>query len=276
MDELGLTVEQIIEWFPHEQDQPYVFVRMTEEHTRALADALGVPVRRCYITDELLEERASGQSVPKSEIVAAVLPDAGSTMSGDFGEILGFLYQVAKAHPRVAIGPKKWRLKQDRTKPAPHSDVIHFVLPSWPTPSTQDILLCAEVKAKSTDSTFAPIKSAIEGSKKDRTGRLAKTLVWLKERALIEDIGAVSVRHIERFINAIDHPPHTKQFRAIAIVCSGLVAGELGDAPTQTPSDFSVVVIAVPELYKTYTDVFEAVCRSVSTPPTQANEEHQG
>jgi hypothetical protein len=47
-----------------------------------------VAVRRCYITDGFLDERVKATGRTKAEIVAAVLPDAGSTMSGDFGEIL--------------------------------------------------------------------------------------------------------------------------------------------------------------------------------------------
>lgn len=114
-------------------------------------------------------------------------------MSGDFGEILVYLYQAAKEHPVEAIGPKKWRLKQDRTKPSPHSDVVHYVLPSWPTPSAQDVILCAEVKTKATAGKTAPIKEAIEGCENDRTGRLARTLVWLRERALTEDLGDIEL-----------------------------------------------------------------------------------
>ena len=80
-------------------------------------------------------------------------------MAGDFGEILVMLYHAALEQPTEILGPKKWRLKQDRTKPAPYSDVVHFVVPSWPQSSDQDRILCSEVKTKSTagNSVLAPV-----------------------------------------------------------------------------------------------------------------------
>lgn len=267
MNELGLEIQEVLAWFPHVQDAPYVLVRVSDTHAQDWATKLGVPVRRCYISDSLLEERSKRLNVSKAEIVDARLPDPGSTMSGDFGEILVYLYQAAREHPATTAGPKKWRLKQDRTKPAPLSDVLHFVLPSWPAPSANDVLLCAEVKAKATNADSSPIKSAIEDSAKDRTSRLARTLLWFRERALTEDLGDIQLAHLDRFINATAYPPAMKRFRAVAVVCSSLVDGELGDAPTQVPTDYSVVVLSVPELKKTYTAVFDAVRQSTSLPP---------
>lgn len=263
MRELGLEIATVLTWFPHEQETPFVLVRVDQRVAQTWVNILKIAVRRCYITDSLLESRASALSTSGAEIVAARLPDPGSTMSGDFGEILVYLYQAARVHPDVAIGPKKWRLKQDRTKPAPHSDVIHFVLPSWPSPSVQDVLLCSEVKTKATNGASTPIKSAIEDSTKDRTSRLARTLVWLKERALTEDLGDVTVAHLDRFINATDHPPATKRYYAVAVICSSLVDGELSSAPTDPPTGCSVVVMSVPQLQQTYTAVFEAARQAI-------------
>jgi hypothetical protein len=201
--------------------------------------------------------------VTKSDILAAVLPDAGSTMAGDFGEILVFFYQCAKVLPHVAIGPKKWRLKQDRTKPAPYSDVIHFVVPRWPTPTDEDMILCSEVKTKATAGTSNPITSAIADSEKDRISRLAKTLVWLKERALLADLGNVKIEHLDRFINATDYPAAKKVFRAVAVICASLVEAELINVPPTSSSDYTMVIISVPRLKETYTAVFDAVRASV-------------
>jgi len=266
-DDLGFDIGRALQWFPHTQDEPYVFVQVREDHVQTWVNELQILLRRCYITDAFVEERAAKLGVSKAEILAAKLPDPGSTMSGDFGEILVYLYQAAKEHPQVAVGPKKWRLKQDRTKPAPHSDVVQFILPCWPTPSPLDVLLCSEVKTKSTASTFAPIKVAIEGSTKDRTSRLARTLVWLRERALIEDVGGVSIAQLERFINTTDHPAATKRFRAVAVICSSLLAAELSDAPTQVPASYEVVVISVPQLYRAYNAIFDAARQSMMPSP---------
>lgn len=255
--ELGLDLGEVASWFPHEQEAPYVLVRVPEELARTWGDILGIPVRRCYVSDNLLRKQSAEVGRPQRELIAARLPDPGSVMSGDFGEIVVYLYQAGYVHPAPVLGPKKWRLKQDRTKAAPHSDVIHFVVPHWPQASADDAILCAEVKSKATDTEFAPVLRAIEGCSKDRTSRLAKTLQWLQERALFEPHG-VPLEVIERFVHAAEHPPCTKQFRAVAVVCSSLVEGALEDAPKVQPQDFSVVVIAVPHLRDTYMRVFEA------------------
>lgn len=138
MRDIGLDTSTIAPWFADEHQSPYVLVRVSDEHAAAWSDVLGVPVRRCYIEDALLDQRAQTAGRPKSELVAVKLPDRGSTMAGDFGEILVFLYHAAVDPGVNLIGPKKWRLKQDRTKPAPYSDVVQFVLPHWPEASTDD------------------------------------------------------------------------------------------------------------------------------------------
>lgn len=270
--DLGFDFNDAASWFPHEQDSPYVLVRVSETHAAAWAGALGVAVRRCYMSDELIDDRAKVTGVARAEIIAARLPDAGSTMAGDFGEVLVFFYQAVKELPARALGPKKWRLKQDRTKPAPHSDVVHFVLPSWPTASASDLLLCSEVKTKSTKGPSTPIKDAIEDSAKDRTSRLARTLVWLRERALSESLGDVEIEHLDRFINATGHPAAKKRFRAVAVVCSSLVENELKNAPKAAAPEYTVVVISVPKLLQTYTSVFEAARKAIARSPTQAQQ----
>jgi hypothetical protein len=266
MNELGLDVNQVLLWFPHEADAPYVLVRVSPERANGWAAALQDAVRRCYLSDELLQTRTQqleGElgGTPESrqaQIINSKLPDPGATMAGDFGEILIYAYQAAKALPATAFGPKKWRLKQDRTKPAPCSDVVHFVLPTWPTPSGQDELLCAEVKMKSTDGNSSPIEDAIKDCAKDRTSRLARTLQWLKERAIIEPLGEVQIAHLDRFINATDYPAATKRFRAVAVICSSLLDAEILKAPEQAAPEFTLVVVAVPNLHAVYNAVFEA------------------
>ena len=266
MRDLGIDAATIAPWFAVEYQSPYVLVRVPDVHAAAWADVLGMPVRLCYIDDSLLGERAAATGRPKSELVAAKLPDRGSTMAGDFGEILVFLYHAAVEPGIELVGPKKWRLKQDRTKPAPYSDVVHFVLPHWPQSSTDDRILCSEVKTKSTAGDSSPISSAVADCEKDRTSRLAKTLVWLKERALYEDLGTTTLAHLERFTKATDHPEAQKQFRAVAVVCASLVDRELADAPYEQPTDHTVVVIAVPNLKQRYEDVFDAVHATIAAP----------
>ena len=256
--------------FQEESGSPYVLVRVTDEAADSWLNALTDGIRRCYVSDELLDERASATGSSRPDVLASVLPDSGAVMAGDFGEILVFIYQATAEHPAVVIGPKKWRLKQDRTKPAPYSDVVQFIVPNWPDPTEHDRVLCSEVKTKSTGGDSTPIASAIADSEKDRVGRLAKTLVWLRERAMLEDLGTTSIAHLDRFIEATDHPPARKEFRAVAVLCTSLLADELAAMPELEPSGAKVVVLGVPDLKRRYEAFFDAVRTSVTDEPEHA------
>lgn len=261
MDELGFDFNNAIAWFHHQQNQPYALVRLTEEQVGQLLGEAGVAVRRCYITDQKLIDSSTASGITEAQVLASRLPDPGSTMAGDFGEILGYFYQSTKELPEFAIGTKKWRLKQDRTKPAPKSDVVHFVMPNRPQSSAEDSVLCAEVKVKSTAGTSTPIASAIEDSAKDQTSRLASTLVWLRERAITDpdQLGDVDIPLLNRFIDLIDHPPISKRFHAIAVICESLAEHELLAAPDTESADFSLLIILVPNLRQTYESLFNAL-----------------
>lgn len=262
MDDLEFDFENAIAWFSQDQNHPYVLVRISVHHVAELSGAMGVPLRRCYITDATLQQAMAQHGLPPADVVRAMLPDAGAVMSGDFGEVLTYFYQAAAELPANAIGPKKWRLKQDRTKPAPKSDVVHFVMPSRPRASAEDAILCAEVKAKATAGNSAPIADAITDCKKDRTSRLASTLVWLRERAMTTDLGDVDIPLLNRFIDAVDSPPAAKRFRAVAVICNDLLDDELASAPDNTDPAFTLVVIGVPELRTTYMAAYAAAINS--------------
>ena len=274
VNELDLNPELARSWFVSETAEPYTLVRVGQEAASSWTSTLRDAVRRCYLSDQALVDRAHALEAQlggtfesrQASIITSKLPDPSSTMAGDFGEILIYTYQAACALPKTAFGPKKWRLKHDRTKPAPGSDVVHFILPSWPEASDQDELLCAEVKMKSTAGATAPIQAAIAGCTKDRTSRLSRTLQWLKEKALTEDLGQIQIAHLERYIKATDYPPAIKKFRAVAVVCEALVAGELAQIPEVASSDYELVVVAVPNLHAVYNAVFEVV-KNFSLPP---------
>lgn len=263
MDDLGFDFNAAVAWFQHEQEHPYVLVRLSPQQVAQLLNEIAVPLRRCYITDQLLAERAVNLAFSQTDVLASRLPDQGATMAGDFGEILCYFYQSTKELPAPAIGVKKWRLKQDRTKPAPKSDVVHFLMPNRPNPSGEDAILCAEVKLKSTDGSTTPIASAIEDCAKDRTSRLAQTLVWLRERAMTEPLGDIDIPLLNRFIDLVDNPPVSKRYRAVAVICESLVDRELQTAPNIPSPDFTLLIIAVPNLKQTYEAVYAATHASV-------------
>lgn len=221
-----------------------------------------MPARRCYIADDKLKSRASAHAITGSEVAALTIPDPGSVMSGDFGEILAGFYLAASVLPEVVIDPAKMRYKADRKKAAPHSDIVQFSLPKWPASSEEDRITCAEVKAKATDSKFDPIEAAVKGTATDRGGRLVNTLNWLKEKAITDGSDTVEVAQLERFIAAIDHPALNRDFRAIAVIDSAFVDMVVGWGTVPDPSECTLIVISVPELKTRYTELFAAIVES--------------
>ncbi|WP_448255473.1 Hachiman antiphage defense system protein HamA [Microbacterium aurum] len=258
MQELEVDLEAFGELFATIQSSPFTLVEIDAEQATALAGRLGVPVRRCYIGDRALHERMARTESSAQTIIGAKLPDRGSTMAGDFGEILTALFQAAREHPGEVLDPMKWRLKQDRTKPAPGSDVVQLILPHWPSPSDEDRVICSEVKTKSTQGNSRPVASAIEDSKKDSSRRFVKTLNWLKERALDTGLSTVSVEQLDRFIHAVDYPAAQREFRAVAVISAALVEAELEGVEAPPADERALIVISVPDLKANYESVYEA------------------
>jgi hypothetical protein len=260
---LGLDLGVFAATFVEVKDTPFLLVRADAAESEKWAQLLGVPARRCYISDDQLRTRAAVMNVTASEIAAAKIPDPGPVMSGDFGEIVTAFYLAARALPAVAIDPVRWRYKADRKKAAPGSDLVQMYLPSWPAASTEDRLTCAEVKAKATKGAFDPIEKAGEGSGTDRAGRLVNTLAWLREKALTEGSETVQIAQLNRFIEAVDHPPALREFCAVAVIDSSLVDAEIAKGTPPDPASCTLIVISVPELKQRYTDLFAQIVTCV-------------
>lgn len=52
MDDLGFDFGNAVQWFPHEQEQSYMLVRMTNPQMALLQAATAEPLRRCNVSDE--------------------------------------------------------------------------------------------------------------------------------------------------------------------------------------------------------------------------------
>jgi hypothetical protein len=259
---LGLDLDTFAASFVEVTGTPFLLIQAKPEEAEKWAELLGEPARRCYIADDKLKERAAAANVTGSQVVAATIPDPGSVMSGDFGEILTAFYFAVRSRPTLTIDPVRWRYKAQRTKAAPGSDVVQLLLPSWPVATSEDRVICAEVKAKATTSTFDPIKKAGEGSKQDRSGRLTNTLVWLKDKALTDGSDTVTVAQLDRFIQAVDHPAISPDFRAVAVIDATMVADEVAKGTMPNPDECALVVMSVPDLKKHYTALFDAIVAS--------------
>ena len=259
MKELGLDLAEVQSFFSEALADPYVLVTIGADKAAEWTELLGVPARRCYVSDGRLKAIVDEKGHSYETVVQAVVPDEGSVMAGDYGEIVTALYLASRAHPAEVLEPKMWRLKSRRTKASEGSDVVQLRLPHWPTASDEDAITCAEVKTKSTNGKSTPVESAIKDSRRDRESRLAKTLVWLKEKAILGDLGTVKLAHIDRFVKATDHPPAIYEFRAVAVISSELVDQETSDTTVPENSECTLVVISVPDLKANYENLYKVL-----------------
>lgn len=262
MKELGLDLAEVSTFFIEQHDDPFVLVKVEPNRTDEWTKLLGVPARRCYIADERLQAIVDAQGHPHQVVVETKIPPRGSVMAGDYGEIMAALYLAANAHPEETLEPKMWSLKADRTKASQGSDVVQLHLPDWPNTSVNDRVMCAEVKTKSTNTNATPIADALADSAKDRESRLAKTLTWIRERAIMGDTTTVTVDHLNRFIKMDENLPAKFEFRAVAVISSELVAdaasADVFSAIELPPKDIcTLIVISVPDLKNNYQNLFD-------------------
>lgn len=261
MEVLGLDFDEMATLLVETDMENHLLVEVTPDSAEVWAARLGVPVRRCLFSDELLETRATDGIDPKV-LAGTFVPDDPSVMSGDFGEMLAAFYLASKQ--TGAIDPLKWRFKNDRNKSAPKSDVVRFSLPAWPDASADDNVECAEVKSRASRSKSEPIASALKDSETDRSGRLDKTLNWLKELAIQGKLTAPTLDQLERFITPTDHGAYTKTFKAIAVIDAKYVASETADIP-QVPDHCALIVLSVTDLKDIYTATYAEVATSAET-----------
>lgn len=261
--------EKISIWFDdYEKPDGSIQVRahfLSDEKLTHLENFLSKSIPDCYISKTDLVARMSATGLSAAEILQNKLPDKGSVMAGDFGEIFTLFYlESEKKESLKKI--KKWRFKQDRNKAAPHSDVVILYRESASQHSKNDFVICAEAKLKSTVSQFSPIEKSIEGYCSDKTGRLARTLVWLREKA-IDHGSAEEIANITRFTGDNLNTGYKKLYKAVAIVDRNYMNDELKkslDLPPQT-EEFEVIVIGIKDLKNQYENSFAKAISGVST-----------
>jgi hypothetical protein len=249
---------EIIQYFEREdEDRGCCVLRLKKKERESFLSKLPSTYRNCYITDKKVEELflRLKQTKTAKEIIESTLPDKGNIMSGEFGEITTYYILKEEYRPLKLLGPKKWRWKVDRNKPIQYSDVILFYRNK--KPSADDLLVVAETKAKATASKDNPILDAINGIKKDHISRLAKTLVWLKERYTVTEPNSDKIKFIERFINSQqeEYGQYTKHFKAVAVIDASFLDNELSeeiDKPPQIGHDLEIIVISINSLKQAY------------------------
>jgi hypothetical protein len=235
---------------------------LRENERNALLEYFVKSLPHCYITQATLRDRVKVTGHAAGFHLGNKLPDPGSVMSGDFGEILTLFFLGSERNEKVEL-IKKWLYKQDRKKPAPHSDVLIVYREFSDRASVNDFVISAESKQKATKTAFDPITAAVVGLKQDQTGRLARTLAWLREKAI--DHGAKEeVSLIERFTHQLS-VTYRKHYKAVAIVDRGLLDGELARQPAATTDgSFEIVVLGIKDLKEFYEQVFSRAVKEVT------------
>lgn len=227
------------------------------EKRQLIADFLVSKLPDCYISNETINLQMQRSGLSRTEIIQNKLPDRGNVMSGDFGEILTLFFLGSNGNGNLKK-IQKWRFKQDRLKAAPHSDVILLNCSDPTSPSENDYVICAEAKAKATASnSYHPLEKAIEGYNSDKTGRLARTMAWLREKAIEGDIGA-EIADINRFTLGATSTTYLKEHKAIAIVDFDFLDQELVkqlEIPTQN-TEFELIAIGISDLKALYEECF--------------------
>jgi hypothetical protein len=221
-----INITQFLCHFSSEIKDDYLILELSGE--QLLIEKLPDYYRKCYITDIELEKRIKNFG-PAEEILANLTPEPGKTMSGEFAEILSYQLLIDMYKDISLFGPKKWLWKVDRNEPMKKTDVILFGVKNIQESSPDDMVVSAEIKSKATKGDFHPIQDAIDGSKDDFVKRMAITLSWLEEHYVrLNDLEALN--SINRFINAIEpsNGPYKKHFKAITVIDSDMVFGELG------------------------------------------------
>lgn len=260
MEAVGLDLNELSTLLVEKAGEHYLLVEAAPERVEEWAARLGASVRRCYFTDEHLEARAADGIDPEA-LSGTYVPDKPSVMSGDFAEMLAAFYLASKQNIK-AIDPLKWRFKIDRNQAAPKSDVVHLTLPSWPVPSPDDSIECAEVKSKATiNEKWRPIEKALRDSASDREGRLDKTLNWLKELAIQGKLTELTVPQLTRFITPTDYGQYKRCFKAIVVIDAKLLSKEVASV-TEAPDQCILVVLSVTNLKDMYKATFAEVAIS--------------
>lgn len=251
---------EIIKHFK-EENSGCCILRLKKKERESFLKKLPPTYRKCYITDKKIEELLLKLNKAKTakEIIESTLPDKGNVMSGEFGEITSYYILLEKYLPLKLLGPKKWRWKNDRNKPIQYSDIVLFYRNK--RPSKDDLLVVAETKAKATSSTSNPILAAVDGIKKDYVSRLAKTLVWLRERYTVTESNLAKLEYLDRFINSQEeqYGEYTKYFKAIAVVDASFLDNELSVdiEELKIGHNFDIIVISIDELKKAYETTYE-------------------
>jgi hypothetical protein len=246
------------------KDTKYQIYSLKEKDLDDFLNKLPKEFRRCYITDRKLDDLSKKNGESKDDLLRKYfLPDVGNIMSGDFGEMLSYFLVIDKYNNDglVIEGPRKWRWKPARNKPAPCSDAVLFHIHNKDKSSKKDKMISIESKMKATPSSRHRIQDAIDGAQEDRNSRAVKTLNWLYEK--YGRIGKKNAQQkIQRFRNPSKFGTFEKIYKAIAIIDKELLSDEL-KKKVVSDDGIRILIISTSNLKDIYQRTFNNIISSV-------------
>lgn len=245
----------ILKFFSYLEKDGFHRYKLNISDTEYFLNSIKEEVRKCYISDSNLAEKSEKIGISKKEFLEQyILPSVGKIKSGDFGEILScfFVKEHYAKNGFILVCPRKLIWKIDRNKAMPFTDVVEFYRENIRGASSNDFVVSIESKMKSTNSSANKIQEAIDGAQKDKTTRLVKTLIWLKER-YARDGNDQMVKFIERYSDPVAKGTFRKVYKAFVILDNKFEVSEI--EKTIDNNDGIIIIIIVMDNLK---DIYES------------------
>ena len=254
----------LISYFDFEKNEKLNIYRLKPENVGKFLHEITLEFRQCYIADNILEEKAKKNKMPMSKYLEEfILPSKGNIKAGDFGEMLSYFFVIEHYAFKeiILFSPRKWQWKQDKNKAMPYSDAVCFHREDKNTPTENDFVICVESKMKATKSKECRIQEAVEGANTDKVSRLAKTLLWLRDK-YAKDGDMKMRKYIERYLEPVEKETYSKNFKAFAIIDNEFEKFEISQ-PIINDNDISIIIIIMDNLKDMYERNLKGILESV-------------
>ena len=247
--------------------QKIVLYNFDDSKSADFINEMLVPIRNAYISDKKIAQIEERYKTSRKEIIGKRLPDTASITSGDFGEILTFYLAQQTFASNATITPMKWRLKDDKTKASPKTDIMLFYVSNLDVPSKDDILYSIEVKAFASHpyGKKCSIFEAVSGAENDRTSRAAETVTYLLTRLEDKMAPLDLYKGVKRFEKPY-YNTYKKIFNGVAVVEKEYLAKHIAHIPTDMLTNhpgIDIYCLPIKQLGKIYKKIYKQM-------PTQA------
>jgi hypothetical protein len=124
----------------------------------------------------------------------------------------------------------------------PFTDAVGFYREDTARASGKDFVVSVESKMKATRSSANRIQEAIDGAQKDKTTRLTKTLIWLKQKYTREGNTQMS-KFIECYSDPVAWGTFGKIYKAFAILDNKFEVSEIGQLMNNNEGIITIVIV---------------------------------